>query len=93
MVAEACGNRTHLAPSFSFTRSAVIVALSVSRSHNPSNLYFPKAIESPGDTPVNGNSKSNQVLPKARGFASPPNATVRSCFRTNIPQNNAQKTT
>jgi hypothetical protein len=36
-------------PSSSFTRSAVIVALPVPRSHNPSNLYLPKAIESRGE--------------------------------------------
>jgi hypothetical protein len=38
---------------------------------------------SPGDTNFKRNLKWNTVLPKARGFASPPNATVRRCFGSN----------
>jgi hypothetical protein len=39
----------------------------------------------PGDPTVNRNPTWNTVLPKSHGFASPPNATVSSCFRTNVP--------
>ena len=37
----------------------------------------------PGDTNIGCTSKRNRILLKARGFAAPPSATVRSCFGPN----------
>ena len=61
MVAEACGNRTHLVFDL-LTRSVVMVASSVSRSHSPPDLDLPKAIESRWGHPTLYNLEIRGIL-------------------------------